>query len=49
MPITAANVKVDAKEHIADVVISVMIKSAADLEDLVKKIKSINGVIDVRR
>ena len=49
MPITAANVKVDAKEHIADVVISVMIKSAEDLEDLVKKIKSINGVIDVRR
>lgn len=37
MPITAANVKVDAKEHIADVVISVMIKSAEDLEDLVKK------------
>lgn len=36
MPITAANVKVDAKEHIADVVISVMIKSAEDLEDLVK-------------
>ena len=49
MPITAANVKVDAKEHIADVVISVMIKNAEDLEDLVKKIKSINGVIDVRR
>ena len=37
MPITAANVKVDAKEHIADVDISVMIKSAEDLEDLVKK------------
>ena len=49
MQITGANVKVDQKEHIADMTISVMIKNADDLEDLVKKIKSIHGVIDVRR
>ncbi len=49
MPITGANVKVDTKEHIADITISVMIKNADDLEDLVRKIKSIHGVIDVRR
>ena len=49
MQITGANVKVDTKEHIADIVISVMIRNAEDLEELVKKIKSIHGVIDVRR
>ena len=49
MPITGANVKVDSKEHIADITISVLIKNVDDLEDLVKKIKSIHGVIDVRR
>ena len=49
MPITGANVKVDTKEHIADITISVMIKNADDLEELVRKIKSIHGVIDVRR
>ena len=49
MQITGANVKVDQKEHIADMTISVMIKNVDDLEDLVKKIKSIHGVIDVRR
>lgn len=49
MQITGATVKVDQKEHIADMTISVMIKTAEDLEDLVKKIKSIHGVIEVRR
>ena len=49
MQITGANIKVDQKEHIADMTIGVMIKNAEDLEDLVKKIKSIHGVIDVRR
>lgn len=49
MPITGANVKVDTKEHIADITISVMIKNADDLEELVRKIKSVHGVIDVRR
>ena len=49
MQITGANVKVDPKEHIADMVIGVMIRNAEDLEDLVKKIKSIHGVIEVRR
>lgn len=49
MPITGANVKVDSKEHIADITISVLIKNVDDLEDLVKKIKSIHGIIDVRR
>ena len=49
MQITGANIKVDQKEHIADMTIGVMIKNADDLEDLVKKIKSIHGVIDVRR
>ena len=49
MQITAANVKVDQKEHIADMTISVMIRNAEDLEDLVRKIKSIHGVLEVRR
>ena len=49
MQITAANVKVDQKEHIADMTISVMIRNAEDLEDLVRKIRSIHGVLEVRR
>ena len=49
MPITGANVRVDPKEHLADITIGVMIKNTEDLEDLVRKIKSIQGVIDVRR
>ena len=49
MPITAANVKVDRKEHIADMTIGVMISGLDELEDLLRKIKSIPGVLDVRR
>ena len=49
MQITAANVKVDQKEHIADMTISVMIRNAEDLDDLVRKIRSIHGVLEVRR
>ena len=49
MPITGANVRVDPKEHLADITIGVMIKNTEDLEELVRKIKSIQGVLDVRR
>ena len=49
MPITGANVRVDPREHLADITIGVMIKNTEDLEELVRKIKSIQGVLDVRR
>ncbi len=47
--ITAANVKVDNKEHIAHMKIGIIIKDSDDLEEHIKKIKCIRGVIDVRR
>lgn len=49
MPITGANLKVDEKEHIAELNITVQIKCANDLEDLARKIKSVDGVLEVRR
>lgn len=49
MPITGANVKVDPKEHLAEITIGVMIKNTDALDELAKKILSIQGVIEVRR
>ncbi|MEG2540576.1 MAG: bifunctional (p)ppGpp synthetase/guanosine-3',5'-bis(diphosphate) 3'-pyrophosphohydrolase [Clostridia bacterium] len=49
MSITGANLKVDEREHIAEINITVQIKSAADLEELVRKLKTIEGVFSVRR
>lgn len=49
MPITGANVKVDPKEHLAEITIGVMIKNTDDLDELAKKIRSIQGVLEVRR
>lgn len=47
--ITAANVKIDPKEHLAEMSISVLIKSASQIDDLVRKLKAIEGIIEVRR
>lgn len=47
--IVAANVRVDEKMGTAEITITVQIKEARELEDLVKKLKSISGVIEVRR
>ena len=49
MPIPAANVKVDSKEHIADMTIGVMISGLDALEDLLRKINNIPVVLDVPR
>jgi GTP pyrophosphokinase len=47
--ITSANLKIDVKEHKAEINLSVQIKTSAELEDLLKKIKSLDSVIDIRR
>lgn len=49
MPITGANLRVDDREHLAEISITVSIKNADDLEELVRKLKSVDGVIDIRR
>ncbi len=47
--IIAANVRVDEKMGTAEITVTVQIKEARELEDLVKKLKGISGVIEVRR
>lgn len=49
MSIMGANLKVDEKEHLAEVSITVQIKRGDELEDLVRRMRSVEGVIDVRR
>ncbi len=49
MPIMAANIKVDEKDNIGETSITVQIKHTKELEDLVKKLRSIEGIISVRR
>ncbi len=47
--IVGANVRVDEKMGTAEITVTVQIKEARELEDLVRKIKGISGVIEVRR
>lgn len=47
--IVAANVRVDEKMGTAEITVTVQIKQGRELEDLVKKLRGIEGVIEVRR
>ncbi len=47
--IVAANVRVDEKMGLAEVTITVQIARVSELEELAKKMRSIDGVIEVRR
>lgn len=49
LEITSANAKMEDKDGIGEIIITVLIKKVSDLEDLAKKLRSINGIIDVRR
>jgi len=40
---------VDEKDNIGEIVLTVQIKKVSELEDLAKKLKSIDGIIDIRR
>ncbi len=47
--IMGANIRVDEKENLGEMAITVQIKHADELEQLVKKLRSIEGVVGVRR
>ncbi len=47
--IMGANIRVDTKENLGEMIITVQIKHADELEQLVKKLRSIEGVVGVRR
>lgn len=47
--ISAANVRVDEKAGIAEIIVTVQITKGSELEELVKQLRSIDGVIEVRR
>ena len=47
--ISAANVRVDEKAGIAEITVTVQITKGSELEELVKQLRSIDGVIEVRR
>ncbi len=49
LEITAANARMDDKEGVGEITISVSIRKVGDLEDLAKKLRSIDGIIDIRR
>lgn len=49
MTITGANIKTDNTKGTAETVMSVLIKNADDLDDVIGKISSLKGVIEVRR
>lgn len=49
MPITSANLRTDNAEHIAEMTISVIIKNAEELDDLIKKLRTIDGIFEVKR
>lgn len=47
--IVGANVRVNEKENIAETSLTVQIKHTQELEDLVRKLRSIEGIIEVKR
>lgn len=47
--IMAANARLDDKQGIAEITVTIQIKKANELEELVKKLRTISGVIEVRR
>lgn len=49
LEITSASARVDDKDGLGEILISVRVKRVNDIEELVKKLRSINGIIDIRR
>lgn len=49
LEITSASARTEEKDGLGEIVISVRIKKVSELEELVKKLRSINGIIDIRR
>lgn len=49
LEIVAATVRVDEKTGLGEVSVTVQIKKASDLENLIKKLTSIDGVLEIRR
>ncbi len=49
MPITGANLKIEPKDNIAEISLTVQVKSTKDLDEILRKIKQIDGVIEIRR
>ncbi len=50
LEIAAANARViDEKGGIGEIIITVQIKKASDLEELIKKLRNIKGIMDIRR
>ena len=49
LQIVGVNARLDDKTHTAEMTIVVEIKRASDLEDLVTKLRNIDGVIDIHR
>ncbi len=47
--IVAANVRITEKGGMGEVSVTVLVKRASELEDLVRKLRSIDGIISVRR
>lgn len=47
--ISAANVRVDEKAGLAEIIVTVQITQASELEELVRQLRAIEGVIEVRR
>ncbi len=47
--IAAASARVDSKQGVGEIVVSVLIKEASQLETLVRKLRTIEGIIDIRR
>ena len=49
LQIVGVNARIEEKTHTAEMTIVVEIKRASDLEDLVTKLRNIDGVIDIHR
>ena len=49
LQIVGVNARLDDKTHTAEMTIVIEIKRASDLEDIVGKLKTIDGVISVHR
>lgn len=47
--IMGANVRVDAKENLAEISITIQIKHTQELEDLIRKLRSLEGILEVKR
>lgn len=49
MPITGASLKTDNTEDSAEIIITVLIKGAEEVDNLLRKLRTIDGVYEIRR